>query len=112
MLTCRDCIHYDVCYKIEHFGRDLETDGACEEFSGNNKWVSVADRLPDSQLNCLVFYESVDKRIGYGCYNSDCDCWLICNIFSGHFAFFDQGSVLYWMPLPEPPEKEFEEEYQ
>ena len=110
MITCNDCVHHDVCYKIEHFGRDLETDKACEQFGGNGKWISAADRLPNAYCNCLVYYESVDKRIGYGCYNSDVGRWLICNIFGGHYTFFDHGSVLYWMSLPKPPEKDYEEE--
>ena len=30
--SCSDCIHFDVCYKIEHFGRDLEDTSACKQF--------------------------------------------------------------------------------
>lgn len=30
--SCSDCIHLDVCYKIEHFGRDLEGTSPCEQF--------------------------------------------------------------------------------
>ena len=30
--SCFDCIHFDVCYKIEHFGRDLEGTSPCEQF--------------------------------------------------------------------------------
>ena len=30
--SCSDCIHFDVCYKIEHFGRDLEVTSPCEQF--------------------------------------------------------------------------------
>ena len=30
--SCFDCIHFDVCYKIEHFGRDLEDTSPCEQF--------------------------------------------------------------------------------
>ena len=29
---CSDCIHFDVCYKIEHFGRDLEDTSPCKQF--------------------------------------------------------------------------------
>ena len=39
--TCNDCIHYDICYKIEHFGRDLETNIPCKEFIGVNDRVEV-----------------------------------------------------------------------
>lgn len=30
--SCSDCIHFDVCYKIEHFGRDLEDTLPCKQF--------------------------------------------------------------------------------
>ena len=30
--SCSDCIRFDVCYKIEHFGRDLEGTSPCEQF--------------------------------------------------------------------------------
>ena len=31
-MTCNDCIHKDVCNKIEHYGRDLESEEPCEEY--------------------------------------------------------------------------------
>ena len=34
--SCSDCIHFDVCYKIEHFGRDLEDTSPCEQFIDKN----------------------------------------------------------------------------
>ena len=34
--SCFDCIHFDVCYKIEHFGRDLEDTSPCEQFIDKN----------------------------------------------------------------------------
>lgn len=39
--SCSDCIHYDVCYKIEHFGRDLESTSPCEQFLGKNDVAPV-----------------------------------------------------------------------
>ena len=32
MNICEDCIHKKVCYRIEHYGEDLEPDGVCEDF--------------------------------------------------------------------------------
>ena len=32
MATCNDCIHKDVCYLIEHYGKDLCSDDACDKF--------------------------------------------------------------------------------
>ena len=34
--SCFDCIHFDVCYKIEHFGRDLEDTSPCKQFIGKD----------------------------------------------------------------------------
>ena len=32
MATCNDCIHKDVCYLIEHYGRDLCSNDDCDKF--------------------------------------------------------------------------------
>ena len=32
MATCNDCIPKDVCYLIEHYGRDLCSNDACDKF--------------------------------------------------------------------------------
>ena len=32
MATCKDCIHKDVCYLIEHYGKDLCSDEVCDNF--------------------------------------------------------------------------------
>lgn len=57
--TCYDCIHYDICYKIEHFGRDLETNIPCKEFIGVNDRVEVV-RCKDCKYrgreDCAMFY--------------------------------------------------------
>ena len=39
--TCFDCIHLATCYKIEHFGHDLETNIPCKEFIDVNDRVEV-----------------------------------------------------------------------
>ncbi len=39
--TCRDCVHYGVCYHIEHYGREIETDEPCEKFINNADVVEV-----------------------------------------------------------------------
>ena len=46
--TCYDCIHLATCYKIEHYGRDLETNIPCKEFIGVNDRVEVV-RCKDCQ---------------------------------------------------------------
>lgn len=57
--TCNDCIHYDICYKIEHFGRDLETNIPCKEFVGVNDRVEVV-RCKECKFrgreDCAMYY--------------------------------------------------------
>ena len=32
MAICKNCIHHNVCYRIEHYGRDMEDDEPCKDF--------------------------------------------------------------------------------
>ena len=66
--TCNDCIHYDICYKIEHFGRDLETNIPCKEFIGVNDRVEVV-RCKDCKHK-FVEYDGI----------------FTCNIFSNCYG--------------------------
>lgn len=38
-MTCTNCIHKDVCYKIEHYGRDLDGNEPCEHFLDSTKMI-------------------------------------------------------------------------
>lgn len=40
-MTCNDCIHYDVCYRIEHYGRIIETDKPCGDFKNKADYEEV-----------------------------------------------------------------------
>ena len=61
--TCYDCIHLATCYKIEHFGRDLETNIPCKEFIGINDRIEIVrckeciyvDNGYIGHLNCRFF---------------------------------------------------------
>lgn len=50
--ACKDCLHHDVCYHIEHYGRETETEEPCEHFIESDNTVEVlhgewiADRSP------------------------------------------------------------------
>ena len=57
--TCYDCIHLATCYKIEHFGRDLETNTPCREFIGVSDRVEVVrckDCIYRGREDCAMFY--------------------------------------------------------
>ena len=66
-----------------------------------NQWISVKDRLPDATYDCLVWY-SCDTAFG------KCKSWGIahCSRCDWHTKHLDGDNieVLYWMPMPEPPQ--------
>lgn len=108
MITCNDCVHHDVCYKIEHFGRDLETDKACEQFCSKGKWINIKDKLPDCEYVFLVYRDEGNYQ------DIDLGLW---NLNKKRFEYFDNEfygirvpDVTHWMSLPEPPKKDYKEE--
>ena len=62
-LFCSDCIHYDVCYKIEHYGRDLEDTSACKQFISK-------DVVPVKHGHWIRPYDATDKSYRWKC--SEC----------------------------------------
>ena len=41
MATCKDCLHNELCYMIEHYGRDLEDDFECKRFKDKDEFIRV-----------------------------------------------------------------------
>ena len=40
-MTCKDCVHYDVCYLIEHYGADEDKACVCKYFKNKADFVEV-----------------------------------------------------------------------
>ena len=59
--TCEDCVHYGVCYHIEHYGREIETDEPCEKFINDADVVEVV-RCKDCIHWGGVMFDRVCKR--------------------------------------------------
>lgn len=62
-------------------------------------WISVKDRMPQDEGDVLVYGISPRKRakmaiMNYLAFDQDMPRWALDGIWT----------VLYWMPLPEPPE--------
>ena len=64
------------------------------------KWISVDDRLPGKNVNCIVHYKHA--------YCNNDGYWAIGFCFyDGEKFQFDQAyKVTHWMPLPDAPEVE------
>ena len=64
------------------------------------KWISVEERLPDSQADVLVvafWHECWQTMIGW--HSDDGKKWRVLTPHGER----DLGGVTHWMPLPEPP---------
>lgn len=67
-----------------------------------NQWISVKDRLPESEKEVLVWYRYTwdDASTSYGFGIS----WWYSNSKQWRDGCLLKGvEVLYWQPLPEPP---------
>lgn len=67
-----------------------------------NQWISVDDRLPESEKEVLVWYKYTwdDASTSYGFGIS----WWYSNAKQWRDGCLLKGvEVLYWQPLPEPP---------
>lgn len=41
-MTCKDCLHFDVCYIVEHYGADTNEECAehnCKQFKDRSRYV-------------------------------------------------------------------------
>ena len=64
------------------------------------EWISVDDRLPEKNVNCIVHYRhAYCDNDGYFAIGSCC--------YDGEkFQVYPACKVTHWMPLPEPPKGE------
>ena len=64
------------------------------------EWISVKDRLPGKNVNCIVHYRhaycDTDGYFAIGC----------CRYDGEKFQIGLAYKVTHWMPLPEPPKGE------
>ena len=67
-----------------------------------NRWISVDDRLPEHNGDCLVWY-ICDTAFGKS------ESWGIATCSRGEWytkhLHGDNIVVLYWQPMPEPPKE-------
>ena len=68
-----------------------------------DRWISVDDKLPDSDTTVLIWYtaDSLFGRFGdYGVtHYRESSGWSKASLIG------DNQAIFYWMPLPEPPKE-------
>ena len=47
-MSCKNCLHRDVCYYIEHYGRDLDSNEPCDHFRDSTKMIEVPCVIGDT----------------------------------------------------------------
>lgn len=74
------------------------------------EWYNSKEKLPDNYDDVLIIYSSYTDN-GKGChygvawYKSGCEAgWVIKNLIGNYIE------VLFWRPLPNPPEDLFKKE--
>lgn len=71
--ACKDCIHYDVCYHIEHYGRETETDEPCKKFKSADVVEVVRCRDCEKCVKKDNFMYCEEHSDGWGDYTAYVD---------------------------------------
>lgn len=69
-----------------------------KEHSGRSGWISVKERLPEPMEDVLAAHKS--DQVGIEFLLND-RSWIYSSVY---------GPVTHWMPLPQPSEKEAEDD--
>ena len=105
-MTCKDCLHYEVCYIIEHYGADETENGKeydCHQFKDRSK---CAEQNRNGCGYCLEDREGYRRMFG---------AFSIHNPFHGREWTINTGHCkprqIYFCPmcgrkLSEPPKEE------
>lgn len=92
MATCKNCNHFNACSKWTDFPNQCGVP-VCARFEEKSAWISVDERLPETEEKYLVC--TTNGNIGVGSF--------IDYYGKGTHLCFDCWAVTHWMPLPEPP---------
>ena len=88
-MTCKDCVHYEVCYLIEHYGADIEGVEDCIHFKPKSRFVE----LP-CEVGQTVYSDICGKITPY------CVVGIICSIFSMiGFSLENNGAAYVFVTL-------------
>ena len=60
-MTCKDCIHYDKCYLIEHYGADESE--VCKDFKNKADFVEVVRCINCKSRMFSDMYIECSKRL-------------------------------------------------
>ena len=101
MATCRECLHWDKCFKrngTRYYGNDVACNNVeilCEWFMSKTqhpqqKWIPVTERLPERDDVIIAFYGTMR--------GTSAEIQI-------HKAWAMSNTCTHWMPLPQPPKE-------
>lgn len=85
-MTCYDCLHKDVCYKIEHYGRSPEGE-ACKDFYHNTVELNNIDEA-------LRKFDNISIKFDYGSANPTYDKGSIMRNLERYYDAEAIGKIL------------------
>ena len=105
-MKCKDC----ACYKnrwctMVTDSPDPDMERECGHFILAKRWIPVMERLPEKEGWYLVFAVTFSDVVFF----ATSEGWCRLNTRAGRMEPFPYR-VTHWMPLPEPPESEGENE--
>lgn len=71
-MKCQDCVHYEVCYLIEHYGADIDDCVDCDHFKPKSRFVElkqgewIEDGYSDEPCVCSVCGEEAPYTSIFG----------------------------------------------
>ena len=76
----------------------------------NSQWISVEDRLPETEDNVLAVLEGQLCIMSYFAFKENGETQMVWGYvydgINGDGIFDDNYCPTHWMPLPEPPKTE------
>lgn len=82
-MTCKDCIHYDMCYLIEHYGADEDKACVCKDFKNKSDYAevkTVSEKIIRKQAEVSNYWQNDVKQYramkGYSDIEHDTDNFL------------------------------------
>ena len=135
-MTCKDCLHYEICealYEMNGISKIFPSQCAFYKNNKLNNWISVKDRLPESEKEVLICTENGTVTTAMyedGTISTDDSTWNWYDIDFEYdeekdtylipegwweyrhynpddvYNFAVDDVVTHWIPLPEPPKGE------
>ena len=102
----------DDCCKRRGVTEMCADDDKCQDISvlksvsAVNRWIPCSERLPEYGVDVLVYAKPWEDNIQVAHIQYDGIMWELSD---GEF-YFSKSDVTHWMPLPEPPESEVQED--